>query len=288
MQLIFAVAKDLVDFVVDFTEHFFHPANKITTVSALPPPKTYTQITAGLSTTNDDDLRTHKEVSERKKIQKNTVMYTSSIATPLRSAAGAYGDTVYTVLPYGSMVMVLQDQDLWAEVASGSYRGWVYVDDLEDRAAHVYPSFVIGAPNDADDPTTIRVRAIINDEFGAGEAGMPLQSEEYVLYRLIRRGVTVKWPPVRPRKPGMWSDILATVPTVRKIATPAVGTVIEFTDRVDVPEEMGHLGYVEAVFPDGTLSISEANWPEAGMYNERILTKAEWDLEHVIFLQFTS
>lgn len=226
-----------------------------------------------------------KEEGARSAIQKSTVMYTSSYATPLRSAPGAVGDTVYTVLPYGSMVMVLDAEDMWAHVASGPHTGWVYVDDLEDCAADVYPSFHIGEANGADDPSTIRVRAIINDEFGAGDVELPLQAEEYVLYRLYKKGLKIAWPPVRPRLPGMWHTILKDVPNVSVVVKPVGGALMEFMMESEDDEGVsGHIAYVEAVFPDDTIQISETNWPDRGMYNERVLTLEEWQALTPTFL----
>lgn len=209
-------------------------------------------------------------------LEKNTIMYTASYATPLKSMPEASGDATIAVLPYGSMVMVLQVSGPWAYVASGPHEGWAYGEDLEDRAAHVYPAFHIGEPNRDDDPSTERLRALINDEFGAGEVGLPLQAEEYVLYRLWKRGAKIAWPPVRPRSPGTWASILASVPGIRVSPEPTPGAVMEFTLPHEGGETFGHLAYVEAVFPDGTLQLSEANWPEEGIYNERALTSAEW------------
>lgn len=214
-------------------------------------------------------------------------MYTASIATPLRSVPSSSGDAALGVLPYGSMVMVLKTDDAWAYVASGGQEGWVYAEDLEDRAAHVYPAFHIGEENRDDDPATVRLRALIEDAFGAGEIALPLQAEEYVLYRLIKRGVKIAWPPVRPRSPGMWTSILKDAPGVRITTTPTPGSIMEFMlSGSDSHESLGHLAYVDAVFPDGSLQISEANWPDLGVYNERVLVEAEWRELAPTFLQF--
>ncbi len=217
---------------------------------------------------------------------RNTVMYTASIATPLKSAPAASGDAIVAVLPYGSMVMVLKTDDAWAYVASGAHEGWVYAEDLEDRAAHVYPAFHIGEENQDDDPATLRLRAIIEDEFGAGEIGLPLQAEEYVLYRLIKRGVRITWPKVRPRSPGMWASILKDAPQVRVTNAPASGSVMEFMHTEEGSEPWGHVAYVEATFPDGSVQLSEANWPEQGIYNERVLVESEWRDLKPTFLHF--
>lgn len=217
--------------------------------------------------------------------QKNTVMYSASIDVPLRSGPRVDTDNTYKLLPYGSMVMVLEFKDEWARVMHGELKGWIHVDDLEDSAAHVYPQFSIGEANDIDDPNTIRLRAIINDEFGAGDIGLSLQAEEYILYKLFRRGIEIKWPDIRPRTPGKWSEIFKGVEGVTISSIPKMHTVMEITH----PDEMtrGHVAYVEAVYPDGSVQISEANWPEGGIYNERVLVQEEWQQLVPMFLNFS-
>ena len=204
--------------------------------------------------------------------QKNTVMYVASTETPLRSEPTILRDTVIGSVPYGSMVMVLEVKNGWSRVLKGRYEGWVETRDLADKAAHILPQFVIGERNEAEDPNTVRLRAIIHDEFSGGGAGLPLQSHEYVLYKLTRKDLSISWPLIRPRKPGTWCDILKDTEGVTISAAPDSGSIIEFLTK----ENIGHLAYVEAVFPDGSIQISEANWPDDGIYNERVLVKNEW------------
>ena len=211
-----------------------------------------------------------------------------NVDTLVASAPGVVGDTVYTVLPYGSMVMVLSVEDMWAQVACGSFVGWVYIDDLEDRAAHVYPSFHSDEENAHDDPATLRLRAVIQDEFGAGEIGLPLQAEEYIMYRLIRRDVKVMWPPIRPRTPGTWHAILENIPGISITHEPKTGAVMEFTVLDETgSESFGHVAYVDAVFPDESIQISEINWPDNGKYHERVLMGEEWRALSPYFLIFS-
>ena len=58
-----------------------------------------------------------------------------------------------------------------------------------------------------------------------------------------------------------------------------VGSVMEF-----VLPEKAHLAYVENVFPDGTIQISEADWPDRGIYNERVLVEDEWHALNPTFI----
>ncbi len=282
MKLLLAVFNELFDFAFYAVKSFFVPVPSVyhPQVASLSAPRRIMELSAPVEFHEEVPFAPLPDrelmVPTEKSIQKNTIMYTSSIATPLRNAPGATGDAVLTTLSYGSMVMVLKSEDMWAYVASGPFTGWVYVDDLEDRAAHVYPAFHIGEVNHASDPSTERTRAIISDEFGAGDVEAPLQPEEYSLYRLTRRGVKVHWPPIRPRSPGSWATILANMPGVKIGDEPSAGCVLEFLIPKEAGETEGHLAYVEAVFPDNVIQISEVGWPEEGMYNERVLVEAEW------------
>ncbi len=233
----------------------------------------------------------HESVPLQSALQKNTVMYTASYATPVRTAPDSYAmrDVVCAVLPYGSMVMVLEVSGAWARISSGVHTGWVAIEDLALKAADVYPAFRIGEAQLADDPNTVRVRAIIDDAFGAGDLDLPLQAEEYVLYRLYKRGAKIAWPPIRPRMPGRWHAILKDNTRVTSGATPRAGALMEFLMESEGDGEgiAGHIALVEAVYPDETIQISEVNWPNKGIYNERVLALEEWQALNPVFLVIT-
>lgn len=214
--------------------------------------------------------------------EKNVVMYVGSTGLSLFKNPTKEFDGILTRIPYGAMVMLTNRKGRWAEVLYREARGWVLADDLVDRAAHVYPQFIIGEQNNADDPSTIRTRAVIDDVFSCGSAEMSLQAPEYVLYKLIRKGLTIAWPIGHtPRVPGAWHSILKGVPGVHISVTPKTGSIMEYM----INENMGHLAYVEAVFPDETINISEVNYPDCGIYNERVLTHEEWKELKPIFIQ---
>lgn len=290
MRLLWAVAVDLGMFAYDAIRALFgFAAAAPRQISQLAlPASSFTQIPAR---TAPHELSTHLEPHEIEarvfsEIQKNTIMYTSSIRTPLLRAPGAEGDAVVATLPYGSMVMVLESKSPYARIVSGATEGWIYIDDLTDRAANVYPQFTIGEENFAEDVNTERVRAIIDDEFGAGDMAMPLQAEEYVLYRVARKGMHIPWPPVRPRSPGLWHQILKDAAGISVSGEPAPSAIMELHFGDDMSPK-GHLAYVEAVFPDNSVQVSEANWPEDGIYNERILVEEEWQALKPQFIKLT-
>ena len=58
---------------------------------------------------------------------------------------------------------------------------------------------------------------------------------------------------------------------------PRAGCAMSFRERLKgAAHETGHIAFVEKVWPDGSIYISEANWPGLGKYNERKLAKAVW------------
>ncbi len=211
----------------------------------------------------------------------HTVAFVGSAESPLFGTPTKSFDTVITRIPYGSMIMVLEEKGRFSKVAKDGLVGWMLRDDLRARAAHVFPEFVVGEENGHDDPNTLRLRACIKDIFHGGETEVPLQSGEYVLYMLMRKNVQIDWPPTRPRTPGMWHTLLKGAPRVYVGVVPKAGSILEYT----LENDTGHLAYVDAVFPDDRISISEVNYPDNGMYSERTLTKDEWQALNPIFIQ---
>jgi len=204
--------------------------------------------------------------------EKHVVMYVGTKDVPIyKNPTVAFDEQIGTI-PYGSMVMMREPQGRFFHIVWNTVEGWAFRDDFVDRAANVYPEFFIGQEYSVDHKTTVSVRLILGDVFGLNRSEFGLQAGEYVLYKLWKKGIHITWPPTRPRVPGVWHKILKGLPNVHIGVVPRVGTVMEYLFDGDV----GHVAYVEAVFPDNTISISEANYPDSGVYNERVLTKEEW------------
>jgi hypothetical protein len=214
----------------------------------------------------------------------NTVMYANRTGLPVFKNPTGEFDTVVGRLSFGMLVMVLGEKGKFVRISSNGIEGWARREDLVDRAAHVYPEFIIGKENNSNDENTTRVRAILGDEFGGSDIEYPLQAGEYVLYRLYRKGLRIIWPVSRPRTPGMWHELLRGMPGTHMGVAPKTGTIMEYM----LHDELGHVAYVEAVFPNETISISEVNFPHSGIYNERVLTREEWRELRPIFIQVTN
>jgi hypothetical protein len=214
-----------------------------------------------------------REIVTKPTVAKNTIMYARGISVPVYRNPTVEFDSQIGTIPYGEMVMMLEPRGRFFRVVWNTLQGWVLKEDLADRAAYVYPEFTIGQENSIDHANTAHVRAIIKDAFNTRHTELPLQAGEYVLYKLWKKGKRIEWPRHQdPRIPGLWHRILRGVPGVHIGVTPRVGDVMEYMLNSDI----GHLAYVEAVFPDDTVTVSEANFPDSGIYNERVLTKEEW------------
>lgn len=237
----------------------------------------------------DQEKTTFKAVSEILKVEDhisvqthgNTIMYAGSITVPLYKHPTIEFDAQVTSIPYGEMVMMLEPKGRFFHVIWGVHDGWVLREDLVDRAIGVYPEFTIGEENLVDHPNTARVRSILEDIFGLNRSEFPLQAGEYVLYRLWKKGVRIAWPEARPRIPGLWHKILKGIEEIHIGVIPKAGAIMEYMQHDDI----GHVAFVEAVFPDDTITISEVNYPHSGIYNERELTKAEWKELRPVFIK---
>jgi hypothetical protein len=214
--------------------------------------------------------------------QRNTIVYTATSDAPLRSTPHTGIDNLIRRIPYGAMLVALETQGSWVRVFHLGTEGWVSLDDVVDRAGYVYPKFIIGEDNTSSDPNTERVRAMIHDEFCCGEGDLPLQAEEYVLYKLVRAGARISWGETRPRIAGTWADTVETSHGAVIGTEPKARSVMEWR----LPEGRGHVAFVENVFDDSSIQISEANWPERGIWNERVLVKEEWEALSPRFISF--
>ena len=168
----------------------------------------------------------------------------------------------------------------WLKVKIDKQEGWVHADYVSDEAPTLSHAFKISIPNLANDAMTLLVRKEINDEYGGGKNGWELQCKEYATFRVkTKLGVTIAWPVQSGRHGGKWADIFEKHKKYKVLAEPKANCTMSFTMGISSNQktnEIGHVAFVEEVYPDGSIRISEANWPRNGIYNERVLTVAEW------------
>lgn len=125
-----------------------------------------------------------------------------------------------------------------------------------------------------------KLREIIGDEFKLGASGDCLNCTEYVQFKIKQKlGTDIKWPPDRPRNGGKWAEIFQKHGLYKILDTPKIWCAVSFTDGISSNPNInaiGHVAFVEKVNDDGSIEISEANWPNQGKYNERRLEKWQW------------
>lgn len=139
--------------------------------------------------------------------------------------------------------------------------------------ADLFPQFVHGESNFADAANTKRVREYIKYEFGLNFDTDCLQCVEYVQYRVKQKlGIWIEWPNKSGRDAKYWPSILK--PRYKVSEMPTINSAASF----DAPSlgVHGHVVFVENVFPNGEIEISEVNLPRDGIYNFRKMAPALW------------
>ncbi|MFA7654353.1 MAG: CHAP domain-containing protein [Candidatus Magasanikbacteria bacterium] len=209
-------------------------------------------------------------------------------------------DNIIAKLPFKTKAEVVQENGDWFEVNADGKTGWVskfYLEeetpiDLENLqkkeiVQDVLPIFHNHEKNLATDANTVKLRKIISDEFGGGARRDDLQCVEYVQYRVQQIGITIKWPKERPRNGGLWAGVFQRSGQYKVLDEPKAGCAMSFVGSLKNPA-VGHVAFVEEVYQDGSVKISEANWPPPGVYSERVLPKVLWkDKYQAKFIDFT-
>lgn len=186
----------------------------------------------------------------------------------------------------------------WFRVTKDGKTGWVHADYLSEensaqtQATQQTPSFIKGQHNQFNSSTTIAIRKIIGDEFGGGVNKWDLQCTEYAMFCVKTKcNIDIQWPVKSGRDGGKWADIFEQNKKYTVLAEPKVNCVACLTEvrRKDgTLTKEGHIAFVEEVFPDGSIKISEANWPGNGIYNDRIISKTDWQSKYKArFVEFT-
>jgi len=230
---------------------------------------------------------------------RSKILYVNSdIGLRLRSSPEIKDNNKIVLLKHGSKVETIGGEkdkwlNKWLNIRSGELVGWVsayYLTETnpvkakkpvsKETIQDSHPVFRIGIANYAKDLNTKKVRQFIKDEFGGGINGWDLQCTEYAHYKVLQQvGVIIQWPGERPRHGGRWADIFKKHGMYKVLDYPRAGCTMSFTKGFKSPaaKETGHVAFVEQVFDDGSIRITEANWPPPGKYFERILPRSEWE-----------
>ena len=147
--------------------------------------------------------------------------------------------------------------------------------------------FIPKIPLRASDLNIIKLREIINDEFGGHKKKWDLQCTEYVQYRVKQvLNIDINWPIKTGRHGGKWADIFEKYGYYKVLNMPKKFCAVSLKKRHG---SYGHIAFVEKVLPDNKIHISEVNLDLKGSYSEkRILSKFKWQNEYEgRFIDFT-
>ncbi len=225
----------------------------------------------------------------------------SGIGLKLRTSPDASTEkNKICVLSNNQEVEVIEQKDKWYKINCLGKVGWVSAqfvsEKIEVLKSNITPvdsviNFDKGKPNLSDNPNTIKLRQIINDALTGGKNGYCLQCTEYVQYQIkIKTGIIINWPVTSGRNGGRWAEIFRKANVYKVLDEPKKFTAASFTNpNFNAP--YGHVSFVEDVLPDGSIKISEANWPPIkkepeGEYNERILDKKYQKAKMIQFIDF--
>jgi surface antigen len=191
----------------------------------------------------------------------------------------------------------------WYRVTKGGQQGWVRADFLSEVVtAIVKPDlsvsdFIIGQVNGATSDITKKIREAIKNVLNGAKNKYDLQCTEYVSYRLkAKLGVEINWPVQSGRNGGVWWKIFQTAGIYKVLTEPKINCAMCFTDGISqnpAVNAIGHVAFIEEVFADGSVKVSEANWPPKGQlpqgqYNERVIPKEKWKNQYKAkFVDFT-
>jgi hypothetical protein len=210
------------------------------------------------------------------------VMYVSvPSGTPCVYAPQMDFDAVIETLPYGTAVTVIGYQGRYASVNRSNITGWVDKDALTPQKNTVWPAFVSGVTYGADTPEVGMTRTLVDDMFGAGQLGLPLQAGEYIAVRLKSEHRHITWSRNRPRVAGAWATLLRGTAGIHIGVSPKTDTIMEW--QTEGGE--GRLGYVEAVAPDLSITISAVGVEEAGRYTVKTMSEEIWREWRPVFIE---
>lgn len=188
-------------------------------------------------------------------------------------------DNALEELEYGQSVRLLQLQGRWAQVRYGEMVGWVLKDALCAALSDVFPQFEDGESYIQEHEGTRQLRAFIGDIFGGARSDYPLTAEEYVYYKLLRGRRVIQWGDERSRIAGTWQRRLKGRQGIYIRITPKTDAVMEY-----VVDDIGYLAYVDAVYPDNSIKISQIVTEDNSRFFERTLEAEEWRELRPVFI----
>lgn len=188
--------------------------------------------------------------------------------------------TVLAALRYGQAVLVRKVGDVWTQAITGGIEGWVRLNDISAKADSVFPKFVTGVSYSVNNIETKKATAFLS---GAGyDLTEFLSGSQYVAYKLASTERTLNWPNGVIAEPGQWQKKLRGLANVYSTITPQQGSVMEYQIQ-----GRPFIAYVENVYHDRSIEISEIGAVELGQFTSRILTLPEYKEFSPVFMVVT-
>ena len=189
-------------------------------------------------------------------------------------------DNALRKLKYGQNVRLIDLQGRWAQIRLAGVLGWVLKDALALQASDVYPQFQSGVQYDAYNTQTIKLRACIDDMFHGGKSNHILSAAEYAQYKLEQKKIFIDWDDIRLRIPGTWQRKLRGRYGIHIGIYPKQHAVMEY-----IVDDIGHLAFVESVFPDGSIIISEIGAGDDAYYTQQTLKTEQYRELRPVFIE---
>ncbi len=281
MQVLFAVIEDLWNFGKTSLFGFFFETNLATHAEIQAVTQHAPQLTLLPSSTHESvaPLLLKEQAPEPVFLQGEQYFIGETGAHLYVDPVFAF-DSALQVLSYGDLVYVQKLGGRWAHIKTALYEGWVLKDVLREKAKDVFPQLIDGVFYDAQNPQTEQIRLYIGDMFMGGSIASVLIDVEYVTYMLKKKGKEIAWNHERPRVAGTWQRKLRGTKGVHIGITPKTDSVMEY-----VVDDVGHLAYVEAVFPDETIKLTSVGIYEEGTFGETLIQKEEWRELRPVFIE---
>jgi hypothetical protein len=181
-------------------------------------------------------------------------------------------DGVFLKLPYATPVEILAYEGRFARVSVSDRSGFILKDEITTNYLDVLPEFHNDEIYTANHPDTKKLRKLIGDEFFTSEMFMPLQSVEFLFYRLASVGRKIVWPEVRPRLAGTWQNLLKGRLGIQIGVVPKAGAIIEYNKS----DGTGFVGFTKSVHVDETILIEGVGRLIEGEFKEETISKEEW------------
>lgn len=192
-------------------------------------------------------------------------------------------DTQLNEYTYCQKVSVLGYEGRFVHILYQTESAWVLKDAITMNREDIYPTFVANNIYLAADSETKKLRQVIRDEFFTAELYLPLQSVEFVSFKLKEQNINIPWGEERPRPAGLWRDLLKGHLGVKIGISPKTGSILEGK----LESGLGFVGYVTAVYPGDDISLLSVGKEVEGKYKEEKLSKEEWQALQSIFIQIS-